>query len=127
MDDRAMSLLGNLIWLICGGLWSGILYMLAGALLCLTIIGIPFGLMAFRLGLASMAPFGKRIVDRPDEQGLLHLVFNVVWLLVAGWGIAVSHMVWALILAVTIVGLPFAKQHLKLVPVALLPFGRDLR
>ncbi len=122
-----MSLLGNIIWLICGGLLSGVGYLVAGAFLCLTIIGIPFGFMAFRIGFATFAPFGKNITDRPDESGALHLVFNVIWLLVAGWEIALMHIVWAAVLAITVIGLPFAVQHLKLVPLALLPFGRDLR
>jgi uncharacterized membrane protein YccF (DUF307 family) len=122
-----MSLLGNIIWLILGGFLSGLGYILSGLLLCLTIIGIPFGLMSMRIGVATFAPFGKQVVERPDANSPLRLVFNVLWLLIFGWGIALAHLASALVCAVTIIGIPFAVQHLKLIPLALFPFGRDLR
>jgi uncharacterized membrane protein YccF (DUF307 family) len=121
-----MSFLGNLVWLVFGGFFIAVEYVLAGAALCLTIVGIPFGLQSIRLGLAALAPFGKSVVDAP-RQGPLKLVFDIVWIVVFGWEIAVTHLVSALVLAVTIVGIPFAVQHLKLVPVALFPFSKDLR
>ena len=96
-----MSLFGNIIWLIFGGFVSGIGYILGGVAVCLTIVGIPFGVQSIKLGIATMTPFG--------------------------WEIAVAHLVHALLLAITIVGLPFAKQHLKLIPLALFPFGKELR
>lgn len=122
-----MSLLGNLVWLICGGLLSALAYMFVGVVLCLTIIGIPFGVQAFKIGIATLAPFGKRVVELPHANSTLRVVFNVLWLLAAGWEIALAHAVWAGVLALTVVGMPFAVQHLKLIPLALLPFGRDLR
>jgi uncharacterized membrane protein YccF (DUF307 family) len=122
-----VSLLGNIIWMIFGGLVSWLCYMVAGLMLCVTIIGIPFGLMAFRIGFATLAPFGKELVELPHSNSPLRIVFNVLWLVVFGWGIALSHLFWAVVLAITIIGLPFAKQHIKLIPLALLPFGRTLR
>lgn len=122
-----MSCLGNLIWLIFGGFVAGMGYIIGGLLLCLTIVGIPFGIQAIKLGQATLAPFGKEIVEaeRPDRP--LRVVFDLIWLVLFGWEIALAHLVSALILTLTIIGIPFAKQHLKLVPVALLPFSRELR
>jgi uncharacterized membrane protein YccF (DUF307 family) len=122
-----MSILGNIIWLIFGGLVAGLGYIIGGLFMCLTIIGIPFGLQSIKLGFASLAPFGKEVVERENANSPLRLIFNVVWIVLFGWEIVVAHLVFALILAVTIIGIPFAKQHIKLVPLALLPFGRDLR
>jgi uncharacterized membrane protein YccF (DUF307 family) len=122
-----MSTLGNIIWLICGGLLAGLGYILGGLGLCLTIIGIPFGIQSIKLGFATFTPFGKEVVERKDANSTLRIIFNVIWLVLFGWEIAVAHLTSALILAITIIGLPFAKQHVKLVPLALLPFGRDLR
>ncbi len=122
-----MSLLGNILWLIFGGLLSGLGYILGGIALCLTIVGIPFGLQAIRLGVATLAPFGKEVRPAPGSGGALRLVFDVLWLLLFGWEIAVAHAVHALVLALTVIGIPFALQHLKLIPVALLPFTHELR
>jgi uncharacterized membrane protein YccF (DUF307 family) len=122
-----MSLLGNILWLIFGGLVAGIGYILGGLLICLTIVGIPFGIQAMKIGVATFAPFGKTIVETKETNRPLRLILNVIWLLLAGWEIALAHAASALVLAVTIIGIPFAMQHLKLIPLALLPFGRDLR
>jgi len=122
-----MSLLGNIIWLLFGGLLSGLAYMFVGVVLCITIIGAPFGVQAFKIGVATLAPFGKRVVELPHANSTARIVFNVLWLVLVGWEIAVAHLVWAGVLALTVIGLPFAVQHIKLIPLALLPFGRDLR
>ncbi len=122
-----MSLLGNILWLIFGGLIAGIGYILGGLLTCITIVGIPFGIQAMKIGVATFAPFGKEIVELPEANSPLRLILNVIWLLVIGWEIALAHATSALVLAVTIIGIPFALQHLKLIPLALLPFGRTLR
>jgi uncharacterized membrane protein YccF (DUF307 family) len=121
-----MSLLGNILWLIFGGLIAGLGYILGGLLTCITIIGIPFGVQAMKIGVATFAPFGKKIVELPDANSALRLVLNVIWLVVVGWEIALAHAVSALVLAITIIGIPFAMQHLKLIPLALLSFGRTL-
>ena len=122
-----MSLLGNIIWLIFGGLIAGLGYIVGGLLLCLTIIGIPFGLQSIKLGVATLTPFGKEIVETENANSALRVIFNVLWLLVFGWGIALAHLTSAVLLAITIIGIPFAKQHIKLIPIALFPFGRTLQ
>ena len=122
-----MSLLGNILWLIFGGFVAGFLYILGGLLLCLTIIGIPFGLQTIKIGMATFAPFGKEVVESENANGLLPVCFNVIWVLLFGWEIAIAHLTSALLLAITIIGLPFAKQHLKLLVVSMLPFGHDLK
>ncbi len=122
-----MSLLGNLIWLIFGGLFTGIGYMIGGLSLCLTIIGIPFGLKAIQLGWNTLLPFGKEVVERPGANSTLTMIFNILWLLIVGWGIALNHLIWGAILAITVIGLPFARQHFKLMILGLLPFGRELK
>lgn len=122
-----MSLIGNIIWLIFGGFLSGLGYIIGGLLFYLTIIGIPFGKQAIKLGVATMTPFGREIVVAEEFDNPLSLLFNILWVIVFGWEIAVSHFVHGLILAITIIGLPFAKQHFKLIPLALFPFGRELR
>jgi len=122
-----MSCLGNIIWLIFGGFLAGLGYIVGGLLLCLTIIGIPFGMQSIRLGVATMAPFGKEVVDTNSKGGLLQLIFTVLWVIFFGWEIAIAHLLGGLLLAITIIGIPFAKQHFKLIPVALFPFIYDLR
>ncbi|MGC9505121.1 YccF domain-containing protein [Baaleninema sp.] len=122
-----MSLLGNIIWLIFGGFLSGLGYIIGGLTLCVTIVGIPFGLQTIKLGFATMTPFGKEIVEDKNANSTLTIIFNIIWILLFGWEIAISHLTHAAILAITIVGLPFAKQHIKLIPMSLLPFGRSLK
>ena len=122
-----MSLIGNIIWLIFGGLAVGLAYIAGGLLLCLTIIGIPFGVQTMKLGVATLAHFGKGVVAKPRGDGCLALVFNVIWIVLFGWEIAIAHLVSAGVLAITIIGLPFAKQHLKLIPVSFAPFSYDLK
>ncbi len=122
-----MSFLGNLIWLVFGGFVAGMGYILGGLATCLTIVGIPFGIQSIKLGVATLTPFGREIVVRPESGGFLEALFNILWAVLFGWEIAVAHLVHAAILALTIVGLPFASQHLKLIPLALFPFGKELR
>jgi uncharacterized membrane protein YccF (DUF307 family) len=121
-----MSLLGNIIWLVFGGFISAIGYIIGGITTCLTIIGIPFGLKAIEIGIATFAPFGKTIVEKPTAGSTLTFIFNLIWVVFFGWAIALNHLIWGILLAITIVGLPFAKQHFKLMVLALLPFGREL-
>ena len=122
-----MSLLGNIIWLIFGGFVSGLGYIIGGLALCATIIGIPFGLQTIKIGIVTMAPFGKENVVTPDSGSVINMTLNVIWVILFGWEIALSHLFHGLILAITIIGIPFAQQHFKLIPVALFPFGRTLR
>lgn len=122
-----MSLLGNIIWLIFGGFFAGLGYIIGGIGLCLTIVGIPFGIQAMKLGVATFAPFGKEIVEEPGANSVLRVILNIVWIILFGWEIAITHLVSAGFLAITIIGIPFALQHIKLIPMALLPLGRSLR
>ena len=124
--DETMSFIGNILWFVFGGFITFFLYVIGGLVLCLTIVGIPFGLAFMRLGFATAAPFGKQIVEGRDANSLGRILLNILWIVTFGWTIAVNHLFWALVFAVTIVGIPFAVQHLKLVPLALMPFGRDL-
>lgn len=122
-----MSLIGNIVWLIFGGFLAGLGYIIGGLLICLTIIGIPFGRKSIQLGIDTMAPFGKEVVEIDSSGGCLQLSFTVLWIVLFGWEIAIAHLTAALILAITIVGIPFAKQHFKLIPVSLFPFVYSLR
>ena len=122
-----MTFLGNVIWLVFGGLIAGFGYIVGGVVMCLTIVGIPFGVQNIKLGIATFAPFGKEIVETDNANSALRVIFNIVWLVLFGWGIALAHLASAALLAITIVGIPFAMQHIKLSPLALFPFGRDLR
>ena len=121
-----MSLLGNIVWLIFGGFIAGMGYIIGGILLCITIIGIPFGLQTIRLGVATMAPFGKEVKPNKRAGGLFTLIMDVIWLIFFGWEIALAHIVGGVLLGITIIGIPFAIQHFKLVPVALFPFNYKL-
>ena len=119
-----MSFIGNIIWLIFGGLLAGLGYIIGGIALCVTIVGIPFGIQAIKIGFATFAPFGREVRDYENANSIGSTIFNMIWIILFGWEIAVAHLVHGIILAITIIGLPFAKQHFKLIPLALLPFGR---
>jgi len=122
-----MRLLGNLIWLLFGGLVTGIGWWVAGLLAAITIIGIPFAIAALRIGTFTFWPFGREVVDRPEPdqaRKLLVLIGNIVWILLGGIWLALAHLFFALLLAVTIVGIPFALQHLKLAQLSLTPYGK---
>jgi uncharacterized membrane protein YccF (DUF307 family) len=125
-ENSAMSLLGNIIWLVFGGFLSGVGYILGGLSTCLTIIGIPFGLEAIKVGFATFTPFGKEVKKLPEADTVLVQILNVIWIVLFGWAIALNHLLWGVLLAITIIGLPFAKQHFKLMILALFPFGRSL-
>ena len=119
-----MSIFGNIIWLIFGGFLAGLGYIIGGIALCLTIVGIPFGLQSIKIGFATFAPFGREVQEFKDSNSVANTIFNMIWIILFGWEIALAHLVHGLLLAITIVGLPFAQQHFKLIPLALLPFGR---
>ena len=121
-----MSLIANLLWVVFGGLVLALEYWLGGFLLCLTVVGIPFGLQAIKLGSFALLPFGKRLVEEPTGNlgGICRFVLNLLWALTFGLGIATTHLLASLASAMTIIGIPFAIQHLKMVPLGLLPFGQ---
>jgi uncharacterized membrane protein YccF (DUF307 family) len=122
-----MNLLLNVIWLILGGFIVVLAYVLGGILLCLTIIGIPFGIACFKLAGLAMAPFGREIREKEPPGGAVAVIMNVIWIILPGLELATFHLLMALVLAITIIGLPLAAQHLKMVRLALLPFGFEVR
>jgi uncharacterized membrane protein YccF (DUF307 family) len=126
-EQASMSVIGNILWLIFGGLLAGLGYIIGSLLLCVTIIGIPFGIQSIKIGVATFTPFGKEVVEGENANSPLRVLFNIVWLVLFGWEIALAHLGSAVLLAITIIGIPFALQHIKLIPLALFPFGRTLR
>lgn len=122
-----MNLLLNIIWLVLGGFVVVLVYFLGGILLCITIIGIPFGLQCFKLAGLAVAPFGSEVREKEPPSGALAVIMNIIWIILPGLELAIFHLVMALILAVTIIGLPLAAQHLKMTRLALLPFGAEVR
>jgi uncharacterized membrane protein YccF (DUF307 family) len=115
----------NIIWLILSGFWLFVGYMLAGIVMCILIITIPFGIQAFKLAKFSLWPFGRTVVKK-DTAGAGSVIGNIIWLILAGWWLALMHIITAVALAITIIGIPLAVANLKLVPVALWPFGREI-
>lgn len=123
-----MSMIGNILWIILGGgLIIALLYLLGGLLLCLTIVGIPFGLQCFKLAGLALSPFGRIITPGPRATDTLSVVMNVLWLITFGLSIAIAHAIFTLLLTLTLIGIPFAGQHLKLARLALTPFGYHYR
>ncbi len=121
-----MKIIGNIIWLIFGGFAIFLEYILAGLVLCVTIIGIPFGIQAFKLGILALWPFGQRIEYMDYAPGCLSTIMNILWLIIGGIWIALTHLLFGILLSVTIIGIPWGKQHFKMVSLALTPFGRRL-
>jgi uncharacterized membrane protein YccF (DUF307 family) len=121
-----MNLLGNIIWLVFGGLAAAIGYVVGGFVLCITIVGIPWGLQCFKLATVVLWPFGKSIVPKQGGEGCLSLLFNIIWLLCGGLYTAIIHLAFAAIFYITIIGIPFGRQHLKLMELSLLPFSRNV-
>jgi uncharacterized membrane protein YccF (DUF307 family) len=120
-----MRTLLNIIWLVLCGWWMALLYTIAGLVMCVLIITIPFGLQAFKLAGFMLWPFGRTVVRRPDSGGA-SFIGNVLWLVLVGWELAIGHIVSAFLLAITIIGIPLALANLKLVPISLTPFGREV-
>lgn len=118
-----MGCLGNLLWFICGGAISGLSWCLAGCLWCITIVGIPVGLQCFKLASLSFFPFGKEV---RYGGGTVSFLVNVIWILVSGLPLALEHLVWGLLLCITVIGIPFGLQQFKLAKLALMPFGAEV-
>jgi uncharacterized membrane protein YccF (DUF307 family) len=119
-----MNLLGNIIWLLFGGLFAAIGYFFGGILLCITIVGIPWGLQCFKLAGLVLMPFGKKVVSDSRSSGCLSTLCNIIWIFSGGLYTAIVHIVMGLLLYITIIGIPWGKQHFKLVEISLAPFGR---
>ena len=108
-----MKFLGNIIWLICGGLLTAVEYLISSLLLMITIIGIPFGLQTLKLGMLALWPFGSRVTDNGNSGGCLCLVMNVIWIFIGGFWICLTHLFFGLLLCITIIGIPFGLQCFK--------------
>ena len=119
-----MKLLGNIIWLIFGGINIALEYFVAGLILMLTIVGIPFGLQSFKLGILALWPFGTKVEWMQSQPGCLSTFMNVLWFFVGGIWIYLTHIFYGFILCITIIGIPFGKMHFRLAKLALSPFGR---
>jgi uncharacterized membrane protein YccF (DUF307 family) len=121
-----MKILGNLIWLIFGGIVIAVEYFIGSMVLMVTIIGIPFGIQTLKMGALAIWPFGRDTRVHSRASGCLYIFMNVLWLLCGGIWIAITHAFFGLLLCITIVGIPFGMQHFKLTAIALNPFGRDI-
>jgi uncharacterized membrane protein YccF (DUF307 family) len=121
-----MKTIGNILWLILAGVWLAIGYAVAGLVLCITIIGIPFGIQAFKLAGFVLWPFGRTVVPASDAGGVLEVIFNIIWLVIAGWELFVTSLVAGVLLCITIIGIPFGIQAFKLAVLSLWPFGREI-
>ena len=122
-----MNLFGNIVFFVFGGFVIFLGYVLGGIILCLTIVGIPFGFQCFKLAGGVLAPFGREVRETEPPGGCVSIVLNVIWIILPGLELAIMHLLLAAVFALTIVGIPIASQHIKLIPLALLPFGRQVR
>ncbi|MEV3871016.1 YccF domain-containing protein [Streptomyces sp. NPDC049906] len=120
-----MKTILNVIWLVFSGFWLFLGYLLAALLLFITIIGIPFGLAALRIGVYALWPFGQTVVDRPGA-GAPSCVGNVLWLVLAGWWLALTHIVTGVLQCLTIIGIPLGLANFKMIPVSLMPLGKEI-
>jgi uncharacterized membrane protein YccF (DUF307 family) len=121
-----MRLLGNLVWLIFGGIIIAIEYLIGSLILMITIIGIPFGIQTLKMASLAIWPFGRDTRVHARASGCLYILMNIIWLLTGGLWIAATHAIFGVFLCITIIGIPFGLQHFKLTAIALSPFGRDI-
>ena len=121
-----MSLLMNILWILLGGICIAVEYIVASIGMMVTIIGIPFGIQTLKLSLLALCPFGKEIRSTPQAGGCLSIIMNILWILMGGIWISLSHLAFGIVLCITIIGIPFGKQHFKLAGLALNPFGKEI-
>ena len=122
-----MKFIGNIVWLILGGMVIALVYYIVGLLFCLTIIGIPFGFQLFKFGTFSLWPFGTQVIEGKDSIGCTNLFINILWIILGWWEIALMHIFFGFILCITIIGIPFGMQHFKMAGLSLLPFGKTFK
>jgi len=120
-----MKTLLNLIWLVLAGFWLAVGYAVAGIICCVLIITIPFGIASFRIAAYTLWPFGRTIVDK-RSAGAGALIGNLIWILVAGWWLALGHLTTGIALCLTIIGIPLGVANFKLIPVSLVPLGKTI-
>ena len=116
-----MNFIGNIIWLVFGGILAAIAWFLAGLILCITVIGIPFGIQCFKISTFVLWPFGRQI--ELGNFGVGGFLFNIIWIIFFGWEFAITHLIIGAIFCVTIIGIPFGIQHFKFAQLGLIPFG----
>ena len=121
-----MKGIGNILWLILGGLVVALIYFLVGVVLFCTIIGIPFGIQLFKLGEYALWPFGRELVSKPGEPGCVSIVMNLLWILLGWWEVALVHLICGLVFCITIVGIPFGLQHFRMALMSVFPFGKEI-
>lgn len=121
-----MKFLGNITWFLCGGVLIALEYLIASILLMVTIVGIPFGLQTLKMAGLAAWPFGKEVRVTHKGSGLLPTIMNLIWILVCGFWIALTHLFFGLIFTLTIIGIPYGEQHFKLAALSLTPFGREI-
>ena len=121
-----MTILGNLIWIICGGFLISLYYAIMGLVFCISIIGIPFGVQLFKMAGFAIWPFGREVTAGPNDTGCLSILMNIIWIICGGIEIAILHVWLGIIFCITIIGIPFGKQHFKLAALALTPFGKRI-
>ena len=119
-----MSLIGNIIWIVFGGWLIALEYICGGIALCLTIVGIPWGIQCFKLAILGFAPFGQQIEPGRGLNGCLALPLNIIWLIFGGFWVFLTHLIFGLFFCITLIGIPFGLQHFKLANLAFAPFGQ---
>lgn len=125
MQAGPVKTLLNIIWLVLAGLWLALGYVLAGIVCCILIITIPFGIASFRMASYALWPFGRTVVDKPTA-GAFAVIGNIIWLVVAGWWLALGHIITGIVQAITIIGIPLALANWKMVPISLFPLGKQI-
>jgi len=121
-----MRFIGNILWMIFGGLESALAYFIASLVMALTIVGIPFAMQTLKIGVFTLIPFGSKVVPEPTVFKPLAIIMNIIWIIIAGFWISIMHLVFGVVLSITIIGLPFGIQHFKLAKIALVPFGKRI-
>lgn len=121
---KDMSCIGNIIWIILGGLVNSLVWLFWGVLWCITIIGIPVGLQCFKMAKLQLAPFGKEVVST-NESGT-NFILNILWIIFGGFSLCIANLISAVLLCISIIGIPFAIQSLKIAKLSLMPFGKEV-
>lgn len=121
-----MNIFGNIVWLVFGGIIAALIYAVMGLLMCVTIVGIPFGLQLFKFAGYTLWPFGRNVVAAESDGGCLSICMNLLWILCGWWELALTHLFFGLLLCITIVGIPFGVQHFKMALLSVFPFGKKI-
>jgi len=122
-----MKFLGNILWLLFGGILIALVYYLVGLIMCVSIIGIPFGIQLFKLGTYALWPFGHEIVYGPNQPGCLSTFMNLIWILCGWWEVAILHLAFGLLFCITIIGIPWGTRHFKMAIASIFPFGKEIQ